>query len=146
MKPRPATGPAPLPPPPAPTARDANPWKFSATARATERHEPTAYERLLAELDEARAEREGEGHPEGPPQQPVPEPDTEPAPRRESAFNRVFPLVILLIMVGSFAREVIEQEGYDDPRLIIALAVAVVVVIAAVLLALRRARRHRSRP
>jgi membrane protein DedA with SNARE-associated domain len=57
----------------------------------------------------------------------------------------VFPLVILLVMIGSFAREVIEREGYDDPRLFVVAAVAVVVVIAAVFLALRKARQRRLR-
>lgn len=142
---QPPKGPGRLPPPPAPTARDANPWKFSATARIERPEEPTGYERLLAELEQARAEREGEGEAQAPPSEPVAEDDAEAASRRGSALNRVFPLVILLVMVGSFAREVIEQEGYDDPRLGIVAAVAVAVVIAAVVLALRKSRRRRPR-
>lgn len=138
-----------LPPPPAPTARDANPWKFSESARAAQRHEPTVSERLVAELEQARVEREGgaDAAPGASTASHAQEMDqeAEPAPGRESAFNRVFPLVILLVMIGSFAREVIEQEGYDDPRLFIVAAVAIVVVIAAVFLALRKARQRRSR-
>ncbi|MCU0974696.1 MAG: hypothetical protein MUC71_00090 [Steroidobacteraceae bacterium] len=144
---QPSKGTGRLPPPPAPTARDANPWKFSDTARATRPNEPAGYERLLAELEEARGEREGpaDAAPREPAAGPEPEPESAPAPRRESAFNAVFPLVILLIMIGSFAREVIEQEGYDDPRLAIVAAVALAAVIGAVILARRSARRRRSR-
>lgn len=147
---RPSKGSGRLPPPPAPTARDANPWKFSDTARAPERHEPSGLERLLGELEQARVEREvgADVAPVAPPVAQTQEMEQEAEPRqgRESAFNRVFPLVILLVMIGSFAREVIEQEGYDDPRLFIVAAIAIVVVIAAVFLALRKARRRRSRP
>jgi hypothetical protein len=147
---RPSKGSGRLPPPPAPTARDANPWKFSESARVSEPHEPTGLERLLAELEQAQAEREGRadaapGAPTAARPQEM-EPETEPKPGREAVFNRVFPLVILLVMIGSFAREVIDQEGYDDPRLFIVAAIAILVVIAAVFMALRKSRRRRSRP
>lgn len=149
MDSRPSQGPGRLPPPPAPTARDANPWQFSDTARAAKPHEPTGLERLMAELEQARVEREdgADAAPGAPAAARTRErrQEAEPTPRRESAFNRVFPLVILLVMIGSFAREVIEQEGPDDPRLFVVAAVAVVVVVAAVFLARRKARRRRSR-
>jgi hypothetical protein len=141
---RPPQGPGRLPPPPAPTARDANPWKFSATARKEEARPATGYERLFEELKQAQVEREGVG---APAEQPAPadEAGTEPDGRRESTFNRVFPIVILLIMFGSFAREVIESGGGDEARLALVVAALLLVAAVAAFLALRRVRRRARR-
>ena len=148
----PPTGPGKLPPPPAPPARDANPWKFSETARSAPPHEPTLYERLVAEIEQARAAQEA-GAAGGPGMPPAADRPTERAgndvgpasrpPKRESTFNRIFPVVILVIMFGSFARELIEERGIGDPQLVPLFALLMVAVVAVVLVALRRSRRRR---
>lgn len=143
MAARPPTGPGKLPPPPAPTARDANPWKFSPTARTAEPREQTLYERLVAEVERAQAEQQG---PAAPPSAAESRRGQEPSPPKgESSFNRIFPFVILLIMFGSFAREVIEEGGRGDPRLLPLLAVLLFAVFVVAMVALRRARRRRRR-
>lgn len=139
----PSRGAGGLPPPPAPTARDANPWKFSDTARVTAPREPTGYERLLAELERSQAGQESDGKPAALPEPAGPGP--EPRTKREPAFAKIFPLIILLIMFASFAREMIEAGGDDRPRLLFIVAVLLVAVVVTVFLALRMVRRRRPR-
>lgn len=134
-------GPTPLPPPPAPTARDANPWQFSDTARAAP--PPPArqgYERLIEEIQQARIEREG-GAAEEPPEAEV---DAGQAPP-SSSFNRVIPIVIFLVMFGSVARDLIESGG-ADPALVVA-GFVFLAILAGLLLsfARRRSRRRQGR-
>lgn len=149
MDTRPPQGPGRLPPPPAPTARDANPWQFSATARQAESGEPRGFERLIAELEQVRVEREGDGAGApadvfAPGHEQEPETATEPQGRPASTFNRVFPIVILLIMFGSFARETLESRGGDEAWVPLVVAFFVLAVFVTVVLARRKSRRRRA--
>jgi hypothetical protein len=143
MDARPPQVPGRLPPPPAPTARDANPWTFSDTARAAGPREPTGLERLVAGLEEAQAARTGPTRAQ--PAAAAERPPSPGAPRRESALRHVVPLVILLVMFASIAREMIEAGGRDPSRLLFVAVALLVAVTIVVLLALRVVRRRARR-
>jgi hypothetical protein len=143
MDTRPPQGPGRLPPPPAPTAPDANPWPFSDTARAAGPRQPTGVERLLAGLEQAQTGRDVAGTATPPAEDEAPTPAEQ--PRREPALQRIVPLVILLVMFASIAREMIEAGGRDPSRLAFVAIALLVAVTVIVLLALRMVRRRGRR-
>lgn len=135
-----------LPPAPAPPARNANPWKFSETARAAEPSRPSRYQHLLDELEHA-GQPPGEASPEAPAPLFEQEPEAEAPAARGSGLSKLFPVVVFLIMFASVAREMLGSGASREDLLVLGIGAALlIVVLAAVYFALRLARKQRIRP
>lgn len=132
-----------LPPLPAPPARDANPWTFSETARQVEPEAASGAEHPQRDLDWARFEHEGDEARQARPERPSGV-DTQDA-EREPGFGKLLPVVILLIMFASLARELIEAQGRGEARLQTLLALVVMAAYVGVFVALRLTSRRRRR-